>query len=608
MGVRKERGGGEGLGEDKGGEEGPQKMDVNRGEREGGSDGGGRRQTDRVRRSRRRNRKERRKEHHQDTQTDGQTGESRSLRRRLQAAAAGHTSSRPGHRPGAMAADGSRSTACTGSSLLQPVSEITNLPLDQVNFVVCQLCALLSAFWFRLFLHPSKTSPFIRHVVATLLGLYFALFCFGWYALHFLVQSGLTYGIMILTGVEHMHKYCLLVALSYLSLCQITRVYVFDYGMYSADFTGPMMVITQKITSLAFEIHDGMARKEEHLTPGQKILAIRRMPSLLEYFSYNCNFMGILAGPTCSYNDYIAFIEGDPRRHRDQEADRKSNGKLRQSEPSPNTEVVRKVATSFFCLLVFLSVCKVFPVERNIDDDFIANTPFYAQVVYLYLSMLTTRPKYYFVWTLADAINNAAGFGFNGYDSDGSPRWDLISNLRILNIEFATSFKVFLDNWNIQTAHWLKRVCYERCPYHPTAATFILSAMWHGAYPGYYLTFLTGIVITLAARAVRHNVRPHFLQSPSHKMAYDVITWAATQIAICYTVVPFVLLSVGPSIKFYRSWYFGLHIGCVLLAVVLPVKPRHLRLKDQQKKLAQEPVQHHLEASDSNCSQKEKTT
>ena len=26
------------------------------------------------------------------------------------------------------------------------------------------------------------------------------------YALHFLVQSGLTYGLMILTGVEHMHK------------------------------------------------------------------------------------------------------------------------------------------------------------------------------------------------------------------------------------------------------------------------------------------------------------------------------------------------------------------------------------------------------------------
>lgn len=70
------------------------------------------------------------------------------------------------------------------------------------------------------------------------------------------------------------------------------------------------------------------------------------------------------------------------------------------------TEVVRKVATSFFCLLVFLSVCKVFPVERNIDDDFIANMPVYAQVVYLYLSMLTTRPKYYFVWTLGESLKH----------------------------------------------------------------------------------------------------------------------------------------------------------------------------------------------------------
>lgn len=92
------------------------------------------------------------------------------------------------------------------------------------------------------------------------------------------------------------------------------------------------------------------------------------------------------------------------------------------------------------------------------------------------------------IWT-ADAINNAAGFGFNGYDSEGEAQWDLISNLRISNIEvslfplpllfylaikdewnqrwmksccmfvfqFATSFKMFLDNWNIQTAHWLKR-------------------------------------------------------------------------------------------------------------------------------------------------------
>lgn len=48
----------------------------------------------------------------------------------------------------------------------------------------------------------------------------------------------------------------------------------------------------------------------------------------------------------------------------------------------------------------------------------------------------------------------------------------------------------------------LPRVCYERCAINPTAATFLLSAMWHGVYPGYYLTFLTGIAMTMAARSV----------------------------------------------------------------------------------------------------------
>lgn len=46
------------------------------------------------------------------------------------------------------------------------------------------------------------------------------------------------------------------------------------------------------------------------------------------------------------------------------------------------------------------------------------------------------------------------------------------------------------------------RVCYERATVSPTVQTFILSAIWHGVYPGYYLTFLTGVVMTLAARAV----------------------------------------------------------------------------------------------------------
>lgn len=51
----------------------------------------------------------------------------------------------------------------------------------------------------------------------------------------------------------------MVVALAYLSCIHIHRQY-FDYGSYSVDITGPLMIITQKVTSLAFSIHDGFKR------------------------------------------------------------------------------------------------------------------------------------------------------------------------------------------------------------------------------------------------------------------------------------------------------------------------------------------------------------
>lgn len=64
------------------------------------------------------------------------------------------------------------------------------------------------------------------------------------------------------------------------------------------------------------------------------------------------------------------------------------------------------------------------------------------------------------------------------------------------------------------------RVCYDRAPKQRLALTFILSALWHGVYPGYYFTFLTAIPITIAARAVSCL---HSLQSNALKYKWKVI-------------------------------------------------------------------------------------
>ena len=66
--------------------------------------------------------------------------------------------------------------------------------------------------------------------------------------------------------------------------------------------------------------------------------------------------------------------------------------------------------------------------------------------------------------------------------------------------QFCTSLKELLDNWNKSTTAWLRYVVYERL--NSTLAVNIFSALWHGFYAGYYVTFLTGGILIHTARLV----------------------------------------------------------------------------------------------------------
>ncbi|KAK1895199.1 Lysophospholipid acyltransferase 1 [Dissostichus eleginoides] len=474
----------------------------------------------------------------------------------------------------------------TGCKWLLPVSELLGFPLDQVNFLACQLFALAAAFWFRLYLSPSHANPLVRHAVATLLGIVFLIFCFGWYSAHILTVVVGSYMIIINADINNVHRYSMVTAMGYLTVCQVSRVFIYNYGVLSTDFSGPLMIVTQKITTLAFQLHDGMCKKSEQLSPGQKTLAINVRPSLIQYLSYNLNFLSILVGPCSNYKEYIDFIEG---RHISRRLRQHSgtcnghNGYDKTPEPSPNNAVCRKLLVCSGCMLFFLTVTRALPITYNVDPQFVNNAPFLTRLTYAFFSIQAARPKFYFAWTLSDAVHNAAGYGFLGMDANGKPSWDLICNINILRIETATSFKTFIDNWNIQTGVWLKTVCYDRAPRHRLALTFILSALWHGVYPGYYLTFITAIPITMAARAVRKSVRQHMLSSRGLKLGYDLFTWAATQLAICYTVIPFLLLAVESTLVYYRSMYFHVHIISILAVIALHQKHKPSELSATNK-------------------------
>ncbi|XP_066147314.1 lysophospholipid acyltransferase 6 isoform X1 [Euwallacea fornicatus] len=438
-----------------------------------------------------------------------------------------------------------------GSRLLEGLSSQTGLNVDQLNFVVSQLVALVIASLYRTAFQPAKVSPKVRHGFGLIFGMWMSYFCFGYQALHLAGLPAVCYVVLLTQSPNIMHGTILLTAMIYLSLVHLHRQ-LYEDSSFGLDISGPLMVITQKMSSLAFSLHDGLAKTEEEMTESQKYYAVTKIPSLLEFFSYSLMFPSLMAGPVIFYKDYIDFIEGHSLVHH-RKSTMCSKGVV-VHEPSPIRAVFKKLIVATGCALVYVLFLPKFPISRVKADEFVNSTTFGDKFWYLTVATSLMRTKYYFAWTLADAICNNAGLGWNGSS------WNGLSNVDIFRFEFGTSLKDSIDAWNRGTNLWLRFIVYKRVNKYSTFATFALSAIWHGFYPGYYLTFLSGVLFTFASRTMRRHLRPYFLSSNESKLVYDLLTFTVTRFTLAYITFPFVLLEFYGSVIVYSKLYWSLHV------------------------------------------------
>ncbi|KAK3583175.1 hypothetical protein CHS0354_025694 [Potamilus streckersoni] len=471
-----------------------------------------------------------------------------------------------------------------GSEILLPLSKACGLPIDQVNFIVIEIVALFFGVVFRKPLGPELVSSRTRHAVSLILGVAFGLFCFGKKLFHIVAQTAVCYTCLKLLPASVTHIVVFLLAMGYLIIIHIDRTFFSEPG-YTIDISGPLMITTQKVTSLAFGINDGCHRNSEKLTDLQKKTAVKNCPSLLEMSSYIFYFQGLLVGPAVFFSDYKAFIEGtDLVKQVPPTAMTKGKPEpFYVHKPSPLDPVMKKLATVIVWIMIHIFILPHYPAYLNADPGFIANHSFLYRLWYMWLSMTLCKARYYVAWTLGDAVHNASGFGWAGVDRFGRHKWDLVTNIKIMNIETGLSIKDFTDNWNMQTSLWLRHICYERIPIQKVLATFTLSALWHGIYPGYYFTFICSGIFLSAGRQVRRKVRPYFLSSTWLKSVYDVFTWLTTHLVISYVGVAFNLLYWQPILIFYGSVYFFLHVlGTVILAIMPFVPTKEFKMSAQE--------------------------
>lgn len=455
-----------------------------------------------------------------------------------------------------------------GNTLLEGFANTTGIPLDHLNFVASQIVALALAPLLQSVLHPRVTKPATRQAFVLVLGLFMGYFAFGMQSLHLAGLPTLCYILIRTLDPKVTQRWVLVVALAYLSCIHLHRL-LYDNGVYALDITGPLMVMTQKVTSLAFSLHDGLTKSEKEMKPNQKYHAVQKVPSLLEYYSYMLHFQTLMVGPLVFYNDYMDFITGQNfLKHSAPCNGSNTSNKNVVVEPRPFYPAFKKISVSIVCAAVFTLI--VFPIERARDEDFIRNGIVY-QMFYLYISTALCRFKYYHAWLLSDAINNISGLGFNGFTPEGEQKWDLITNVDILGFELGQSLRECIQSWNIVTNAWLRMVVYERVPKsRGVPLTFALSALWHGFYPGYYLTFSTGALYTVATRVARKYLRPQFMATPAMKQMYDICCIIFTRIFMTYLTFPFMLLDFWTSLRIYWNMYFYLHLVGLATIFFLP--------------------------------------
>ncbi|KAG2223500.1 hypothetical protein INT45_001248, partial [Circinella minor] len=338
-------------------------------------------------------------------------------------------------------------------------------------------------------------------------------------------------------------------------------------GDTKLDYSGVLMMLTIKLSSFGFNVADG---RNGAITDYNKRMKVEQYPTVIEYFGWLCYFGGLFVGPTCEYMDYYRytnffFLSPDKK-------------------ISPYMPTLRLVAFGLFFACVTAFVGPHYNYYRLLDDDYLA-FPLYKKLVFIYFTGFVWRCKFYCVWSLAEGSCVLSQFGYNGI-KEGKHRWDRLTNADWISVETSQSMQNSSTRWNRCTTNWLRHYVYERlCP--PTTtdngttkkkstgsallATYVISGIWHGFHPGYYLLFCNIALVQMLGRRVRRAIRPLSMSAddvtkplPVWKKLYDISGNIVTFMLGGILVGSFELLYLSRTLLVWKSIYYFHYWGYLI--------------------------------------------
>lgn len=349
---------------------------------------------------------------------------------------------------------------------------------------------------------------------------------------------------------EKQHFYCFVVIYSYQSYLHIERM-IFNWGEWGGEVTSFTMNLVCRIISLGYCFRDGSPKCKGDIRNDK---ALSHMPSFWQYVGYCFNAPSCIAGPFFEYQDYNDWIE--------------LKGPY-ANLPSTVHAGFRRFATAFCWVALGAAISMTYPVELLWTDYFCALT-WYWKLWTLYMCMCSVKYIYYIIWAFNDSAVVVSGLGYKGVDTKtGAPDFSKIKNIDEWRVDLGHIFRNMAASWNISIMKWMKKYVHDRLVSYkqgnPTVfeylLTFMISAFWHGFYPGYYFFFLFYGMWMFIHKEFRKHYSYLFRFIP--KRIGRFLAGASVFYGSMYIVPAFACYEWRSLIKFYNCQYWYFHFFLV---------------------------------------------
>ena len=494
--------------------------------------------------------------------------------------------------------------------LVQTTAHNTALPVDQSRYLLSHVFVILLAIVWRLLPHSnnninnntSTVLDTLRQCLGAMLGIFLLVFCFDSESFLLAPMVVLSYWIATLITRFRLNPLwsivfcvCYLCSFSARQMCQSYRGWVMS-------IEGPFMMLTIRCSTLIFNVRDGQMKKqldhakehqEEELStqaaaagtpPGtppppppngrterifaeRNMRAVHGMPSFLEYLCHAVCFIGVLSVPCHTLKEYRRFIRAPTH------------------ERTLAMGIVEAVCTFLYSLVLLIVVSGLLgdrvPLTFTETPAFL-NSSFGYKTMYIFIGIWLRRYKYYGGFGMPEAGSHLAGMRHLKLcvvsQRHQSLEWEETfvpfsnnvlllkdASLGYIGTEVAQTPAALTYNWNKAAGTWIRTCVFERVLLEhgkrwALCAAYCCSAIWHGLYPTYFLSFVSFGLVQAGVESVKKDFRALLGETGGGCML-----WFVTGVLTHYCFLPFVSMDLVWSIQIWSSQYWYGHVLAVAM-------------------------------------------